>query len=723
MTDSNRRDFLKSVGAVAGMASAMSAFPAVIREALAIPANNATKSINDVEHVVILMQENRSFDHYFGTMPGVRGFGDRFGIPLPDGRNVFQQSNGTRIVTPYHLDQTKGNAQRVSGTPHSWSNAQDAWNNGRMDQWPRFKRDWSMGHYEEAELDFQYALANAFTVCDSYHCALHGGTNPNRLFLWTGTNGPTGAGVASVTNEWDSLGPSTEGFTWKTYPERLQEAGVTWKVYQNMPDNYTDNSLLGFRAYRKANEDVGNESDGSPYLPYRVNHENRNPLYKGCGNTMPKGGLLEEFAADIKAGRLPQVTWIVAPPTYSEHPGPSSPVQGAWYIQEALNALIAYPDVWSKTALIVNFDENDGFFDHAPPPCVFSMNADGTPAGATTVKASELGVERFTHPHPEGTTGQPTPDGRTYGPGPRVPCYVVSPWSKGGWVNSEMFDHTSVLRFLETRFGVAESNISSYRRAFVGDLTSAFNFLTPNAEIPALPQRSKIAADAIRAEQEQRAQVPIPAESEQSIPVQPAGIRLSRALPYELDVDAKTDATTVRLRFRNSGKAGAVFHVYDKLHLDSVPRRYSVEAGKHLAGEWNIAADAGKYDLWVLGPNGFHRHYVGDVNEAGKPGRAIPEVDLSYDIGDQRLNITLSNTGTRSCMLKIRANAYETFATTLRLEAGQKVTLRRELKDQDNWYDYTVIDHDEVGFTRRFAGRLETGADSVSDPAFGMLPV
>ncbi|RJF87550.1 phospholipase C, phosphocholine-specific [Oleomonas cavernae] len=717
MTDSNRRDFLKGVSAIAGMAATMSAFPPVIREALAIPANNATKSIQDVEHVVILMQENRSFDNYFGTMSGVRGFGDRFPIPLPGGRNVFQQSNGTRVVEPYHLDATQGNAQRVSGTPHSWGDAQAAWDNGRMAEWPRYKRDWSMGHYEQAELDFQYALANAFTLCDAYHCSLHGGTNSNRLFLWTGTNGPTGAGVASVVNEWDDLGPSSEGFTWGTYPERLQAAGVTWKVYQNMPDNFTDNSLHGFRTFRKANEDVGNNSDGSPYIPYRTNHELRTPLYKGCGNTMPLGGLLVEFKADIKAGRLPQVTWIVAPATYSEHPGPSSPVQGAWYIQETLNALIAYPEVWSKTALIINFDENDGFFDHLPPPALFSANADGTPAGASTIPAHDLAFERFIHPKPPGTSSQPAPDGRVYGPGPRVPCYVVSPWSRGGWVNSQVFDHTSVLRFLETRFGVVEPNISAYRRAICGDMTSAFNFLTPNGDIPALPSRSKLSADAIRAAQELRPQVPVPSEADQAIPQQETGLRLSRALPYELGVDATTDATRVRLRFRNTGDVGAVFHVYDQLHLDRVPRRYSVEANKQIAGDWTVTADEGKYDLWVLGPNGFHRHFEGDVDLLGEAGRAIPEVTVSYDAPDQRLNIVLENTGKRSCVLRVKANAYETYSVLQRLEPGQRVALRRSLKDHNNWYDYTVTNQDGIGFTRRFAGRMETGVDSVSDPA------
>ena len=514
MTNS-RRKFLTGTATTGAAALALSAFPPSIRRALAIPANNATGTIKDVEHIVILMQENRSFDQYFGTLMGVRGFGDRFTIPLPKGLNVWQQSDANgKVILPYHLDSRKGNAQRVSGTPHSWSDGQNAWDGGRAYQWPRYKNNASMGYFKEAEVTFQFALANAFTLCDGYHCSMHTGTNSNRMFHWTGTNGPSGqvgtgvAGVASVVNEWDDIGPSTSGYEWKTYPERLQEAKVSWFIYQNMPDNFTDNPLAGFKQYRQANEasgkPVSNDTASPAYDP--ASDDAGNPLYKGIANTMPDGGFLEQFRQDIKNGKLPQVSWIIAPATYSEHPGPSSPVQGGWYIQQALDALTAVPEVWSKTVLLINFDENDGYFDHYPSPAAPSLNPDGTMAGKTTLPESDLAVERFTHPKPPGTSSQPAPDGRVYGPGVRVPMYVISPWSRGGWVNSQAFDHTSVLRFIEARFGVKETNISPFRRAVCGDLTSAFNFATPNSQaLPTLAGRTtKDAADKLRADQQAR---------------------------------------------------------------------------------------------------------------------------------------------------------------------------------------------------------------------------
>ncbi|MDP9911992.1 phospholipase C [Variovorax boronicumulans] len=724
----SRRNFLTSTATTGAAALALSAFPPAIRRALAIPANNKTGTIKDVEHIVILMQENRSFDHYFGTLMGVRGFGDRFTIPLPKGLNVWQQSDATgKPVLPYHLDSRKGNAQRVSGTPHSWIDGQNAWDGGRTYQWPRYKNNVSMGYFKEAELPLQFALANAFTLCDDYHCSMHTGTNSNRMFHWTGTNGPTGAGVATVNNEWDEIGPSTLGYEWKAYPERLQEAKVSWITYQNMPENYGDNPLAGFKQYRKANEASGKPvSNGGVSPAYDpASDDAGNPLYKGIANTMPDGGFLEQFRQDIKNGKLPQVSWIVAPATYSEHPGPSSPVQGGWYIQETLDALTAVPEVWSKTVLLINFDENDGYFDHYPSPAAPSLNADGSMAGKTTLPEADLAVERFTHPSPPGTSSQPAPDGRVYGPGVRVPMYVVSPWSRGGWVNSQAFDHTSVIRFIEARFGVKEPNISPFRRAVCGDLTSAFNFATPNSEtLPTLAGRTtKANADKLRADQQALAQVPLPLDPQ--LPRQATGTRPSRALPYELHTSARTDTVTgkVQLLFSNTGKATAVFHVYDKLNLDRLPRRYMVEPGKTLDDAWTVATDnMGAYDLWVLGPNGYHRHFKGDLNNL-RQGSAPknPEVRVCYDIANGNVYLQMLNGGQTPCKFTVRAKAYRDDGPwTATVAAGAKAEQHWELAASGQWYDFAVTCDADPSFYRRFAGRVETGKHTVSDPAMGM---
>ncbi|AOB30959.1 phospholipase [Bordetella sp. H567] len=733
MINNAKRKFLRnSLGATASL-TALSMFPPSIRRALAIPANNRSGTIKDVEHVVILMQENRSFDNYFGTLAGVRGFGDRFTIPVPNALNVWQQldANGKPIL-PYHLDQTRGNAQRVSGTPHGWTDARDAWDKGRMYQWPRFKKQQSMGYFTEQEVPFQFALANAFTLCDGYFSSLHGGTNTNRLFFWTGTNGATTpAAHVVVNNVWDGLDTTTNlattGFNWTTYPERLTQAGVSWMVYQNMPDNFTDNSLIGFKQYRDANLRSGKPvyhdvPVNPPYNP--ATDDANNPLYKGIANTMPDGGFLGTFKQDILAGKLAQVSWIIAPEAYSEHPGPSSPVQGAWYVQEVLDALTADREVWSKTVLLINFDENDGFFDHVPPPCAPSLDTtSGTTFGKSTLSAGDMSYEYYTHPAVPNTS-MPPPDGDCYGPGPRVPMYVISPWSRGGWVNSQQFDHTSVLRFLEARFGVAETQISPYRRAVFGDLTTAFNFATPNEDpLPALDgRRTRNDADTLRISQDALGQVALP--TPQNLPRQGTGTRPSRALPYELHTSARTDAASgkVSLIFANTGSAAAVFHVYDRLHLDRVPRRYVVEAGKQLDDSWDAKSlDEGRYDLWVLGANGYHRGYTGDLSAQAATGAGVPEIRVCYDVANGNVYLTALNTGGKDVHLTVRAKAYRNDGPwNLTVAAGASQDVHWDLKDSARWYDFAVTCAEQPGWSRRFAGRVETGKDGLSDPAMGM---
>ena len=713
MPSLSRRKLLQA----AAIGSFFSSLPVAIRQALAIPANNRTGTIKDVEHVVILMQENRSFDHYFGTFPGVRGFSDRFTIPLPGQREVWEQQGKGRLVMPYHLDSTQGNAQRVSGTPHSWADAHAAWGNGRMNAWPTHKTTTSMGYYREQELPFQFALANTFTLCDAYHCSVHAGTNPNRLFLWTGCNGPTAAKVAAVVNEWDGPGAVNVGYSWKTYPERLEEQGVSWKVYQHLPDNFGDNPLAGFRQYRAASVQVGNPAqppkDFNAFVPYSDALNAVGPLYKGNGNTLPasSGSNLETiiggFRNDVQAGKLPQVSWIVAPAAYSEHPGPSSPVQGGWFTQEILLALTSNPEVWSKTVLLLTYDENDGFFDHVPSPSAPSQRQDGSFAGKSTLGFDS---ELFKHPAPPGSTQQPLPDGGVYGPGPRVPMLVLSPWSRGGWVNSQVFDHTSVLQFLEKRFGVREPNISAWRRAVCGDLTSALNFVDPNHEpLPALQTTTRQAADGLRQRQEKLLQVPVPLASQQLPPHQPRLARPSRALPYRLHVDSQVDpkAKTLSLSLQNTGEQGAVFHVYDGLHLSDIPRRYTVEAGKALQDSWPVVE---RYQLWVLGPNGFHRNFSGQLQQT--------QPELLVTSSNNQLQLTLSNPGAHGISVTIDRCPYtQQGPWTLAVPGGGEVRQVFACESCGGWYDLTL--RSDAGWLRRVAGRLETGAHSISDPLMG----
>lgn len=696
MTHIDRRRLL-------ALGAASLTLPAAIQRAWAIDAKSPTGTINDVQHVVILMQENRSFDHYFGAMNGVRGFGDRFPAPVPGGATIWRQRHTKAApaeIAPFPLNTVTNPAlMRVEGTPHNWPDAQYAWDHGRMTNWPDHKRPHAMGYYTEQDIPFQWALANAFTICDAYHCSFQGGTNTNRLFLWTGTNDGLGAhGGPSITNSHDTLpekGGAKVPYTWTTYPERLEAAGINWKIYEDMADNFGDNPLVGFKAFQ---DSLANKRGSNPAL-----------AAKGLSTQH-----LDVLRADVLAGALPSVSWVISPAKDSEHPGPSSPAQGADYIARVLDCLTANPDVWASTVLLVNFDENDGFFDHVPPPAPPSI-VNGVTLGASTIETvGEYHTERA---ESEATAERDDLMGRPYGLGPRVPMYVVSPFARGGWVNSEVFDHTSVIRFCEKRFGVMEPNISSWRRAVCGDLTSCFDFKTPNAELPALPETSDLASKA--AQLDKRTTPPTPASV--VAPVQAVGVRRSRVLPYALEVKELAGEGALKLRFGNNGWTGAVFHVYDRLRLDQPPRRYTVLAGTTIEDAW----PEGPYSVCVIGPNSYVREYAGtgagaDVSRPLLVSVMMPTIGArgAYELG---FRVEWRAQGDR---LHVNPGAY---ADVMQARVLNQPKAARQpgfehtwsLMKTGGWYDFLVTREADAAWRRRFAGRYDVGAGTTTDPAMG----
>ncbi|MBK0027121.1 phospholipase C, phosphocholine-specific [Stenotrophomonas sp. S48] len=697
MTDIGRRRLLQA-GVAAGLSPLL---PSIARAAAIAPAAH-TRSLQDLQHIVVFMQENRSFDHYFGTLPGVRGFGDRFVAPAPpladaEGpRTLWLQpdADGNRAIAPFALDTARHfGYMRVEGTPHTWPDAQRAWDHGRMAHWPQAKQNHSMGYFQRADLPFQFALAEAFTVCDAYHCAMQAGTNPNRVFLWTGHNDAFArAGGPVIANSHDNFpeyGGHAQSYQWASYVERLQQAGVSWQIYQDMDDNFTDNPLAGFEAFRQA---------------YR-GAEGHDPQLRS--RAVSSRGLAQ-LRQDVIDGTLPQVSFIIADAAGSEHPGPSSPAQGAAYTARVLDALTADPDVWSRTALLLMFDENDGFFDHMPPPAPPSAQGDGW-AGASAVSTEG---EYHLHPAP-GDEKYDDADlrGRPYGMGPRVPLYVISPWSRGGWVDSQVYDHTSVLRLIERRFGVACPDISPWRRAVSGDLVNAFDFAQRDTRpfVRALPDVSAAAARAAT----------LPGRTVPALPddLQPArqesGVRPARALPYRPQVQVQTrDTDSITLALSCEG-AAAVLHVYDRLRLEQIPRRYTLLPGHPLQDHWPLDAQ-GRYDLWVLGPNGFHRHFQGNAS--------APALQAWVQHSDAKLRLSLRNPGTTAQTVRVSAGAYAGHMPeqTLSLAAGAEQVLDWNAAPTAGWYDL----HLQAGEQQlRLAGRAEDGRPGSSDPAMGSQPL
>jgi phospholipase C len=433
-----RRRLLKGTAQAAAVTAATALMPPNLQKLLAAGVRRPP-SLHDIKHVVLLMQENRSFDHYFGTLPGVRGFADPDALTLPGGRNVFHQpdaANPDGYLLPFHLDSFTSAAQAIPSTSHAWSVQHQAWNGGKMDQWLPAHRaadgvngPYTMGYFKREDIPFHYALAEAFTICDAYHCSVMGPTRPNRLYWMTGTIDADGRNGGPVRDNPDM---DFGSLRWKTYAERLEEAGVSWKVYQHASAGFAFNMLHGFRSF----------ADAGPTSPLRQK-----------GLTVVSEG---QFEYDARNDRLPAVSWLCPTNEASEHPK-HMPAAGAEFIASKLDAIAANPDVWAKTAFILCYDENDGLFDHVAPPVP-----------------------------PEGTPGEFV-DGLPIGGGFRVPCIVISPWTAGGWVCSEPFDHTSILRFLEAFTGVREPNISNWRRKAFGDLTGTFRFGQRPAAPPILP--------------------------------------------------------------------------------------------------------------------------------------------------------------------------------------------------------------------------------------------
>ncbi|GGH12134.1 phosphocholine-specific phospholipase C [Silvibacterium dinghuense] len=697
-----RRDFFRIVAAAAGA----SAMPLSIRRALAIPPHRVTGTIQDVEHVVILMQENRSFDHYFGTMRGVRGFNDPRPARLPNGKPVWYQppaetkthryharglSDSAEHVLPFYLN-PKQTTEFQAGTDHGWSSGHLSWNHGHHNQWVNQKQDViTMGYLRREDVSFHYALADAFTVCDAYHCSIHADTCPNRIYLWSGTidarnalgKKPNGPGIEERSH--------TNGYTWTTYPERLEKAGVSWKLYQGgsgepgtPTDNYTDNSLEFFAAYQV-------KEGADPHGPL---------VQKGVTDRT-----LREFREDVANNRLAQVNWIVAPYKYSEHPE-ASPTDGAYYINLVLDALTSNPEMWSKTVFILNYDENDGLFDHVLPPMpphTQAQNASGMVSAelVDSLKDEFLDLNKYPHEMTPLVPGADPGGLQPIGLGVRLPMVIASPWTRGGWVCSETFDHTSVLRFLEARFGIEEPNISAWRRSICGDLTSAFDFAgTPDGK----PVKFTAPAPLNSAHK------PWHVPAVQEMPAQEPGTRPSRALPYEIYAHSRVEDGRVWVDFTNAGKAGMAFYAFNGLAVDTPPRRYSIAAGDKLADYWPL--EEGKYRLALWGPHGYHSEFRG--NAAELPG---VEVAVAYDQSSGNVTLTVTNTGAKSATVKI-ANAYAPDAKPREytVAAGASQVDRWDLGASHSWFDLSVTSPDSPEYLRRYAGHVETGRPSVSDP-------
>jgi phospholipase C len=462
------------------------------------------------------MQENRSFDHYFGTYAGARGFSDPAAIRLPSGLSVFQQpdpANPDGYLEPFHISTITTGAAAIPDLTHNWQPQHQSWNNGLMDSWVRTHiafdgtrvGPYTMGYYAQEDLPFHFALADAFTLCDNYHCAVMGPSAPNHIMWTCGTVDPQGLGGGPILD--NTFGPA---LTFESGAETLFNAGIPFKVYFE-----TDWTRMEYFARLQDRAAIPAALYNSVFATSFL-YGNGTP--GGIGdpaNPTPESAPAMAFFEDCANGVLPAVSWLGYDQPFEgisivdEHPS-GLPAAGAVFLSQVVNAIAANEELWNSTALVIQYDENDGFFDHVPPP---------------TPNQAEFPEEFVTKVSPGATPG----GGLPVGTGFRVPCWVISPWSTGGNIFSEVTDHTSCLRLIESVAAagglsgggpVTFSNLSRWRRQTFGDLTAAFAGTAEPA--PSSPQFGQAVRLANLAAQQAASTQPQPAlpGANQTMPVQ-----------------------------------------------------------------------------------------------------------------------------------------------------------------------------------------------------------
>ncbi|MFT4094849.1 MAG: phospholipase C, phosphocholine-specific [Niabella sp.] len=837
--DFSRRDFIKNTSLLAGGAGIFSALPASIRKALSINPEPGS-SFEDAEHIVLLMQENRSFDHCFGALKGVRGFNDRHVLKLTNGNPVWLQTDEkNRSYLPFRLDMQNTKITWMGGLPHTWKDQVDAHNNGLYDQWLIAKKTgykgfegepMTMGYYNREDLPFNYALADAFTICDQHFCSSLTGTTPNRLYFWSGALRKDGLAKnpALVRNNEADYGAEAD---WKTLPELLQENYISWKVYQNeisLPSgldgeddawlgNFTDNDLEWFTQFRvrrsakykdyltgklkdydkslAALEDraIKNPDDqkvkralnnfrerksyyikelerceeelAMPLTDYQQAlhdhafvtndfdpdyHSTEEIEYDDSGTKrkmrVPKSDILANFRKDVKEGQLPAVSWLVAPQYFSDHP--SAPWFGAWYVSEVLNILTHNEDLWKKTIFILTYDENDGYFDHVPP--FIAPDFRDTKTGTVSEGIKNIDKE-FVTLHDEINQKGVTPQNareHAIGLGYRVPFIVASPWTRGGYVNSQVFDHTSVVQFIE-RFASRKTgkklqlnNVSEWRRAVCGDLSSVFRTYKGGKT----PQPAYLRRNVFLQRIDEAKYQPMPGTISSLTPGeikmiqddfsktrnhfrQEKGTKPATALPYELYADGNAKDGNMQFVFEaaktffKEKACGSPFSLYAYLPYTGADGQkmknrnwsFAVAAGEQL--RYDVPLDgfeSGRYHFALFGPNGFYRELKGS-----READAL-QVICRYIISgksERKIRLLLSNRSAAPKQILIKDKCYGQKDVLKTIAAHARATVILNVEKNKGWYDFSVSVNGERTFERIYAGRVENGKETSTDPA------
>lgn len=368
---------------------------------------------NPIQHIIVIMQENHSFDNYFGALSDPKFYGSEVDGIRPDLFNLDSKGQPVHVFHETNLC--------ISDPAHDWNDAHADWNFGKMDGFVKtneYHNDGRrvMGYYTEQDIPYYYALAQTFAIGDRFFSSTLGQTYPNRFFMLTGS------AFGNIRN----LFPQNDmGFAQRTIFERLNEYGVTWSYYHNEQNPFCYLALF-------------------------------QPMYRANLDHMKDDA---QFARDLAADQLPQVVFLDA--TFEgadEHPGANVQKGQAW-AGEKINQLLA-SRAWRSSVLFLTYDENGGFFDHVPPP----------EACAPDSILPDL--------HPRDVPGNFERLGF------RVPFVAISPYAKRHYVSHQVYDHTSILKFIATKYNLPPLTL---RDANADGLMDLFDFDHPNFDVGPLP--------------------------------------------------------------------------------------------------------------------------------------------------------------------------------------------------------------------------------------------
>lgn len=652
-----------------------------------------TGTIKDLKHVVILVQENRSFDHYYGMVPGVRGFADKQALTFQNGLSVFHQPHASRAdggyLLPFRLESGKVNALAMGTLPHGWAtDGLPMWNHGAWDQWVGYKTPQTMGYLTGEDIPWHWALVNNWTVCDHNHASFNGSTDPNRFYAWSGFVDPYNEnGGAQLTN------PINGTPHWPSIYDVLHDAGVHWAAMGD-PNGGNDMGNRGFSRInaalssddpheRKLAEDGKIGAPGPVLLPDKTDPRNIDII-------------LADFIQACETNTLPEVVFVSSGNGWDEHP--ASTDRGLAFTYGVIKAMASNPEIWNSTVLITTYDEFDGLYDHVLPPMA------------------------------ERGTDYEFIDGKPLGPGARVPLTLISPFTRhnGGAVCSEVFDHTSLLQFLETWLAEARGydnimdpeintlKISEWRRTVCGNLVSAFDFANPDFSVPELPDADLLVA-AVAADQKLPAAAPPPV-GRQVFPVpepeDSANRRVRRPVPYAQNATVEVDQATakVTVTLTNEGDSGCSLIVYPDEHLPFRSTPYTVTKGSAKQHVWNAAETDNRYAMSIYGPDRFIRSFAGTVFAADVSlgGRPVANAELVTG-ADRTLRITLGNEGFQDLHFTLTPHDYDGSEQSVYV-AGESTQTIDWPVDQDGYYDVIVTDTSDTGFRQRYAGRINATA-------------